>query len=315
MEYRRLGRHGIHVSAISLGGWTTFGKSLEVEESRAVIRTAFDAGIQFLDLADVYARGRAEEVAGEILRDYRREELVVSSKVFWPMGDGPNDRGLGRKHIVESVERSLARLQLDYLDLYFCHRYDPDTPLDETIDAMDDLVRRGRILYWGTSVWEADQLRTATDLARERHRTGPAVEQPRYNCIDRHIEAEILPTCEELGIGLVLWSPLAQGLLSGKYSGGIPAQSRGSQDGWLDATLTERNLAAVRRFDALAREAGTTPAALALAWLLRRPAVSSAIIGATRPEQVTENLRALEVTIDDGLAGAIESCFEGCELP
>ena len=315
MEYRKLGRHGLRVSALSMGGWTTFGKSLDLEASRAVVRASIDHGIQFFDLADVYARGEAERVAGEILKDYPRKDLVISSKVYWPMGKGPNDRGLGRKHITESIEASLDRLGLDYLDIYFCHRYDPETPLEETIDAMDDLVRRGRILYWGTSVWEADQLRHATTLADARTRSVPVVEQPRYNCIDRHIEETIQPTCVELGIGLVLWSPLAQGLLTDKYAGGIPEGSRGAQDGWLEETLTERNLAAVATFAGLAREVGCTPGQLALAWVLSRPAVSSAITGASRPEQVTENVGALEVKIDPPLAARIERCFEGCTLP
>ena len=310
MQYRRLGRHGIQVSELSIGGWITFGGSLDESGTRGVVRESIERGMNFVDLADVYARGNAERVAGEVLRDYTRQDLVLSSKVFWPMSDGINDRGLGRKHIHESIDRSLERLGTDYLDIYFCHRYDSDVALEETVCAMDDLVRRGKILYWGTSVWEADQLRDAHRIGRELLRTGPAVEQPRYNLLDRHIEEAIGPAAVELGMGLVLWSPLAQGMLTGKYDDGVPEGSRAATSNWLSDTLTEENIARCRRFTTLARESGHRPGALALAWLLSREGVSSAITGASSPDQVRENCEALEIVVDADLAGRIEACFE-----
>jgi voltage-dependent potassium channel beta subunit len=310
MEYRKLGRSGLSVSALSIGGWITFGGTLDEGRTRAVLRESIELGMNFVDLADVYARGNAERVAGETLRDYRRQDLVISSKLFWPMSDGINDRGLSRKHIHESIDRSLERLGTDYLDIYFCHRFDPATPLEETVAAMDDLVRSGKILYWGTSVWEADQLAAAHEIAERRDRTAPRVEQPRYNLLDRHIETAILPTCVRLGMGLVLWSPLAQGMLTGKYDRGVPPGSRGATSEWLKEVLTEQNIARCRRFTAFAREAGHEPGQLALAWLIAREGVSSAITGATSAEQVRANCGALAVRMDAALAAGIEACFE-----
>ncbi len=265
--------------------------------------------MNFLNLADVYARGNAEKVAGEVLSDYNRQDLVLSSKVFWPMSDGVNDRGLSRKHITESIDNTLARLGTDYLDIYFCHRYDPETPLEETVEVMDDLIRRGKILYWGTSVWEADQLEAAHAIADGRNRSGPAVEQPRYNLLDRHIEESILPTAVRLGIGLVLWSPLAQGMLTGKYDDGVPEGSRAATSEWLKDSLTEENIARCRKFTALSREVGHEPGQLALAWLLSRDGVSCAITGATSPAQVRSNCGALQIAMDDTLAKRVEECF------
>ncbi|MCA8959606.1 MAG: aldo/keto reductase family protein [Planctomycetes bacterium] len=310
MQYRQLGRHGLRVSALSIGGWITFGGSLGSDETRAVVHESIEQGMNFVDLADVYARGNAELVAGEVLSDYRREDLVISSKVYWPMGTGINDRGLGRKHIRESIDASLQRLGVDYLDIYFCHRFDPETPLEETVVAMDDLIRAGKILYWGTSVWEADQLRDAHAIADRRNRTGPAVEQPRYNLLDRHIEAAIQPAALELGMGLVLWSPLAQGMLTGKYDDTVPAGSRGATTEWLQETLTDANRERSRRFTALCRELEHAPGAIALAWLLTRDGVSSAITGATRPEQVRENCAALSIELDAATLRRIEACFD-----
>lgn len=310
MEYRKLGRHGLRIGTLSIGGWVTFGGSLDEAGTRAVVRASIEAGMNFVDLADVYARGEAERVAGRVLTDYRRQDLVISSKVYWPMSENVNDRGLGRKHITESVHASLERLGTDYLDLYFCHRYDPETPLEETVAVMDDLIRQGKILHWGTSVWEADQLEDAHEIADQRSRTGPAVEQPRYNLLDRHIEDTILPTAVRLGMGLVLWSPLAQGMLTGKYDEGIPEGSRAATSNWLDETLTEENIVRCRRFTALARELGHPPGNLALAWLLDRDGVTSAITGATSPEQVRENVRALEIDLDRATLARIEGCFD-----
>lgn len=233
MEYRRLGKAGIRVSEVSLGAWLTYGGSVENETAAECIRTALDHGINFIDVADVYARGEAEHVVGSVIRDYKRSDLVISSKVFWPLSDNVNDRGLSRKHIMESIDKSLQRLGTDYLDLYFCHRYDDDTPLEETVRAMSDLVQAGKVLYWGTSVWEAAQLESAVNIAREYGGYPPQVEQPRYNLLDRHIEPEIMPMAAKHGMGLVVWSPLAQGILTGKYNDGVPAGSRGADTSWL----------------------------------------------------------------------------------
>ena len=216
MEYRRMGESGLRLSALSLGGWLTFGGSVDEATTGEVVRTAIDSGVNFIDLADVYARGRAEQVVGTLLSDYPRADLVISSKLFWPMSDNPNDRGLSRKHIMESVERTLKNLGSDYLDIYFCHREDPDTPLGETIRAMDDLVRQGKILYWGTSVWGAERLHEAWRLAGRHELYPPLVEQPRYSLLHRGVEKTVLPTASRLGMGLAVWSPLAGGGLTGK---------------------------------------------------------------------------------------------------
>lgn len=309
MEYRSLGASGLKVSAVSVGGWITFGGSIPDGSARAIVRASVDAGINFVDLADVYARGGAERTFGKILADYRRSELVVSSKVFGKMSDDPNDRGLSRKHIFESVERSLRNLRTDYLDLYFCHREDPGTPLEETARAMDDLVHQGKVLYWGTSVWPEGSLRRAHELADRRNLYAPRVEQPQYNLLERGIEKDVLPAAKELGMGLVVWSPLAGGMLTGKYNDGVPEGSRADTSDWLEGKLTEENLGRVRRFTALAEGMEVEPGQLALAWILRRPEVSSVITGATRPEHVASNVRAAEIEVSEEAAREIEAIF------
>lgn len=306
MQYRTLGRSGLQISEISLGGWLTYGGSVEDETAKACLTTAVEHGINFIDLADVYAGGESERVVGEWLKDYRRSDLVISSKVFWPMSDNINDRGLSRKHIMESVHASLKRLGTDYLDIYFCHRYDENTPLEETVRAMSDLVQQGKVLYWGTSVWEADQLSQAVDIADHFLGYRPQVEQPRYNMLDRHIEESIMPTCARHGLGIVVWSPLAQGILTGKYNNGVPEGSRASESEWLDRDLTPENIERVRQLTALAQEAGLTMSQLALAWILRRKEISSVITGASRPEQVEANVQASGVKLDDDLLSRIE---------
>ncbi len=311
MQYRRLGQAGTKVSAISLGAWLTYGESVEFDTAAACIRTAIEHGINFIDTADVYARGRAEEVVGKVIKEFRRSDLVISSKVYWPMSDNVNDRGLSRKHIMESIHNTLRRLGTDYLDIYFCHRYDPETPLEEVIRAMDDLVHQGKIIYWGTSVWTAAQLENAVGLARQFNLYLPQVEQPRYNMLDRHIEAEIMPTAAKYGIGLTVFSPLAQGILTGKYNEGIPEDSRAAKYEWLKERLTPDVLTKVRRLSELAREAGLTMAQMALAWVLRRPEISSAIIGASRPEQIVENVRAADITLTEDVLERIETILEG----
>lgn len=309
MEYRKLGRTGLRVSAVSIGGWLTLGGSVDTDNSRSILDRALGEGINFVDLADIYARGRAEEVAGEALAHRRREDLVISSKVFWPMSEGPNDRGLSRKHIMESVNASLRRLRTDYLDLYFCHRFDPDTPLDETVRAMDDLVRMGKVLYWGTSVWSGDQLRAGHAIAEAHGAHAPVVEQPCYNLLDRAIERDSMRAARELGMGLVVWSPLAQGLLTGKYNDGVPDGSRAATSTWLDGRLTPDTLERVRAFCALAAELGHSPGELALAWVLHQPGISSAITGASRPEQVAANVKAARIALDGETLTTLDRLF------
>ena len=310
MPYRRLGQAGIKVSALSLGGWTTFGSSVsEQEVVTSILKTAFEAGVTFFDIADVYARGEAERVMGAVLKQFPRNELVISSKVFWPMSDDVNDRGLSRKHIMESVERSLKRIGTDYLDVYFCHRFDEETPLEETARAMDDLVRQGKILYWGTSEWTGAQLAAAHAVADKRNLHAPAVEQPQYSLLARDkVDSDVGPTAKQLGMGLVVWSPLASGVLTGKYDDGIPPGSRLDRIEWLRGTfLSDENRARVKQFAKLAEEAGVSRARLALAWALARPGVSSVITGASSVAQLKENLGALTVKLGDELTQKLDA--------
>ncbi|MBN1211768.1 MAG: aldo/keto reductase family protein [candidate division Zixibacteria bacterium] len=309
MNYRQLGKAGIKISEISLGAWLTYGNSVDAETTKKIIAAAVDRGVNFIDVADIYARGEAENVVGQAIKNYRRSDLVISSKVFWPMSDNINDRGLSRKHILESVDRSLARLGVDYLDLYFCHRFDPETEIEEVVRAMEDLVRGGKIIYWGTSVWDADQIERAVGQAKSWGAYLPSVEQPRYNLFDRHIETDIIPMCARYGMGLVVWSPLAQGLLTGKYNNGVPSESRGGRTEWLKDGLTEKNINKVKKLAELAASQGISVAQLALAWVLRLKEISCAIVGATRVEQLEENLKASEVALDEESLKEIESIF------
>lgn len=306
MNYRRIGRSGLKISAISLGGWLTFGRTLDKSTCDALTRKALELGINFFDFADVYAKGQAELAFGESIKGLRRADLVISSKVFWPMSEAINNSGLSRKHIMESVEGSLRRMGVDYLDLYFCHRFDPETEVDEVVRAMDDLVHQGKILYWGTSVWEADQIEKAVNEAIYYRAYGPIVEQPRYNMLDRHIEESILPTCERHGIGFVVWSPLAEGLLTGKYSKGVPEGSRGANSPDFQQKLTKENLSKIAELQRLADKNGITLSQLALAWVLRLPAISAAITGATSVKQLEENVAASAVTLSSELLASID---------
>lgn len=307
MKYRKLGKYGIKVSEISIGGWLTYGGSVDTDMTKKIVRRAIELGINYIDIADIYARGESEKAIGAAIKGMTRSDLVVSSKVFWPMSDNPNDRGLSRKHIIESIDKSLQRIGTDYLDLYFCHRFDPEVEIEEVVRAMEQVVRQGKVLYWGTSVWESEQIDTAVAQALKFNGFIPAVEQPRYNMIDRHIESRILPTCEKHGMGLVVWSPLAQGLLTGKYNNGVPKGSRGAETKWLQNDLNEDNLAKVKALATLAESHDVSIAQLALAWVLRRPQISSAITGATRVEQVEQNVAASDVTLDDETLDQIES--------
>jgi voltage-dependent potassium channel beta subunit len=307
MEYRRLGKAGLKVSAVSLGAWLTYGGSVQGETARACIRAAIDQGVNFIDVADAYARGEAERVVGRAIKDYRRSDLVLSSKLFWPMSDNVNDRGLSRKHVMESVEKSLLRLDTDYLDIYFCHRFDPETPIEETVRAMDDLVHQGKILYWGTSVWDAEQINEAVWTAGRTNSYHPQVEQPRYNMLDRHIESDIVPTCAQHGIGITVFSPLAQGILTGKYNSDVPEDSRGATSQGLAASLTDQTLDKVRQLTGIAAELNITASQLALAWILRLPEISCVITGATRPQHIEENAAAAQVILDDDVLNRIEA--------
>ncbi|MEM6674045.1 MAG: aldo/keto reductase family protein [Planctomycetota bacterium] len=309
MNYRQMGRTGLRLSSVSLGGWLTLGGSVDASTSHAIVRAAIEEGINFIDLADVYSKGEAERVVGQAIADRDRSSLVLSSKVFGRMGDGPNDRGLSRKHVIESCDASLARLGTDYLDLYFCHRADPETPLEETVRAMDDLVRRGKVHYWGTSVWPVELLDEAHDLCERRGFDPPLVEQPQYSLLERGIEERVLPTAERLGMGLVVWSPLAGGLLTGKYDDGVPDGSRGAETEWLAEKLTDATREKLVAFSSIARELDVTPAQLAIAWILAKDAISSVILGATRPEHVRDNVRAAELELDGEVLRRVEAIF------
>jgi len=315
MHYRRLGKTGIKVSEFSLGAWVTFGAQVDEQRSIELVRSAYEQGVNFFDNADVYARGAAEVVLGKAVKDLPREDLVISSKVFFPTSDGPNGRGLSRKHITESIHASLKRLRLDYLDLYFCHRYDPDTTVEEVVQTMDILVRQGKILYWGTSEWDVLHLTQAIAFAKDNGLIPPATEQAKYHLLNRrHVENDLAPLCQEYGLGLTTFSPLYNGILSGKYNDGIPQGSRASLEdmAWMQERLTPELIGQVRQFTAIAQDLGATTAQLALAWVLRRKEVSSVITGATRLEQIDENLGAaeLEGRLTDGILDAIEKIFE-----
>lgn len=311
MHYRRLGRSGLKVSEISLGSWVTFGSQVDEVVASDLLHAAYDSGINFFDNADIYANGQSEEVMGRAMRDLPRESLVISSKVFWPTMPGPNGRGLSRKHITESVNASLKRFGTDYLDLYFCHRFDPDTPIDEVVYTMDMLVRQGKILYWGTSEWRAWQISEAIHIANLHHLAAPAMEQPQYNMFHRRrVEMELSPLCREHGIGLTTWSPLYYGVLTGKYNNGIPEGSRASLDSmaWIRDRITPARIAIVQSLSELANDLHITMAQLAIAWLLRRKEVSSIITGATNQQQLAENLNAAEAVekLTDDILDQIE---------
>ncbi|MEE3328708.1 MAG: aldo/keto reductase family protein [Myxococcota bacterium] len=309
MEYRHLGSSGLKVSAIALGGWITLGDQIDETTAREIIQLAVARGINLFDLADSYAGGDAERVFGSILKDFKRSDLVLSSKVALPVGPGPNDQGLSRKHITESLEQSLDRLGTDYLDLYFCHREDPSTPLEETVRTMDELIRRGKILYWGTSVWRPRTLMRAHRIARKWGLHPPRVEQPPYNLIDRWVEKRVVPTVNRLGMGMTVWSPLAGGVLTGKYNDGIPAGSRGDTTPWVQKYMKPAIEESVRAFCLKAEAQSVAPGTLALAWLLKQKNVSSIITGASHPDQLEQNLAALDVELSAHQARSLARCF------
>lgn len=299
MKYRRLGRAGIKVSELSLGAWVTYGGQVGENVARDCMVAAYEAGVNFFDNAEGYAGGNAETVMGNVIKQqgWRREDLVVSTKIFWG-GSGPNDTGLSHKHIIEGTNSALRRLQMDYVDLIFCHRPDPNTPIEETVRAMDIIIKQGKAFYWGTSEWSAAEIMRADGIARQYGLTPPTMEQPQYNMFHRErFEREYAPIYSELGYGTTIWSPLASGLLSGKYNDGIPEDSRAALKGyeWLQRGITPERIDKVKALKPIADELGATMSQLALAWCLTNPNVSTVITGASRPQQVTENMKALEI--------------------
>jgi aryl-alcohol dehydrogenase-like predicted oxidoreductase len=314
MEHRHLGRSGLKVSEISYGNWITHGSQVEEDAATACVAAALDEGITTFDTADVYAGTRAEDVLGRALQGIPRDSIEIFTKVYWPTGRGVNDRGLSRKHIMRSVEGSLRRLRTDYIDMYQAHRFDSETPLEETVRAFDDLVRQGKVLYIGVSEWRAEQITDALAIAYHRGLDRIVSNQPQYNMIWRVIESEVVPLCEKEGIGQIVWSPLAQGVLTGKYRPGeAPAAGTRATDptgsGFMQEYLTEDVLTRVEKLRPLAAEAGLSMSQLAVAWVLQNPNVSSAIIGATRPEQVRENVKASGVKLDESLLRRIDDAL------
>ena len=310
MKYRRLGNSGLKVSEISLGSWLTYGKTVEDNTAEKTIHKAYELGINFFDSANVYERGEGERVMAGALKEYPRESYVITTKAFWPMGEGPNDRGLSRKHVIEQANASLKRMNLDYVDIFYCHRYDQETPVEETLRAIDDLIRQGKILYAGVSEWSAAQIEEAVRVADKFLLDRIVVNQPVYNMLNRYIEKEVIPVSSKHGIGQVVFSPLAQGILTGKYKGNtIPEDSRASNaeiNNFMKGMLTETTFSKVEQLEKIAKELEITLPSLALAWILRQPNVSSALIGASRPSQVEENVKAVEIELTSEVIEKIE---------
>lgn len=296
MEYKRLGSAGLKLSVISIGSWATFGQHVDEATSRAILKVALDGGINFIDNAEIYGDGASSAAVGNLVHGLPRESLVLSTKVFWG-GSGPNDSGLSRKHIVEGLHKELKRLQTDYVDLLFCHRPDPNTPIEETVWTMDNLVRSGKVLYWGTSEWSAQQLTEAYAVARQHHLLPPQMEQPEYNLLQRRkVEIDYLPLYPLMGLGTTVWSPLAAGALTGKYNRGEAATRTGFDAAWFKSQrLKPEDLARVSLLLPIADGLGCTMAQLAMAWVLKNPHVTTAITGATKASQLQDSLKSLEV--------------------
>jgi voltage-dependent potassium channel beta subunit len=320
MKYRRLGKSGLQLSELSFGAWITFAQQINDKTAEELMTIAYDSGVNFFDNAEAYAAGRAEMVMGEILKrkGWPRDTFVVSSKVFWG-GDLPNQEGLSRKRVIEACHAALRRLQVDHLDLYFCHRPDPNTPIEETVHAMSDLVRQGRVLYWGTSQWSAEAIREAHRLARELYLVPPTMEQPEYNMFERDkVEREFAPLYRDLGLGTTTWSPLASGLLTGKYNRGDPGDTRISLRGYgwlreqLESDEARQRIAKVKQLAKVAADLTITLPQLALAWCLKNPHASSVITGASKPEQVRENMKATDMVdrLDDAVMQRIENILQ-----
>lgn len=314
MEYRRLGNTGLKVSEISLGSWLTYGGYVEEQNAVDSIDLAYESGINFFDTANVYIRGEAEKVVGKALSKYPRSSYVLATKVFGKMGDGPNDQGLSRKHIIEQCDASLKRLGMNYIDIYYCHRYHQETPLEETLRALDDLVRQGKVLYLGVSEWTAEQITEAVHLADKKLLDRIVVNQPNYSMLHRNIENEIIPVSEKHGIGQVVFSPLAQGVLTGKYSKDqmAPEGSRAAQQNTnMSHILTQQNLEKVEQLKSVAAEENLSLAQLSIAWILRQPNISSAIVGASRPQQLEENVKASGVKLSNDVLDRINEILNG----
>ena len=320
MEYRRLGNSGLQVSAISFGSWLTFGKQIKDTSAEDLMKYAYDHGVNFFDNAEIYARGQSEIVMGAILKKmgWSRDTFIVSSKVFWG-GDKPNQKGLSRKHIIEACNAALKRLQVDYLDLYFCHRPDLNTPVEETVWSMHNLIQQGKILYWGTSEWSAQEIQEAITVAKQYNLIGPTMEQPQYNMLTRKkVEVEYFKLFRDYKLGSTIWSPLASGILTGKYNDGFPNDTRLNMDGleWLkDRTLSQKNLEKVKSLTAFAKELGVSMNKLSIAWCLKNPNVSTAISGASKRIQLEDNLKALEVLplLTDEVMQKIDDILENKE--
>lgn len=325
MEYRYLGKSGLKVSALSFGSWVTFGNQMDVDKAYDCMRTAYEAGVNFFDNAEVYANGQSEEIMGLVLKKagWKRSDLVLSTKIFWG-GQGPNDRGLSRKHIIEGTDAALKRMQVDYVDLVFCHRPDIHTPIEETVRALNHLIAQGKAFYWGTSEWSAQQIQEAIAVARREHLIPPTMEQPEYNMFHRErVESEYAPLYAGEGLGTTIWSPLASGLLTGKYNDGIPDDSRMNVSGfsWLrqrfESPEGQDKLEKTRQLTALARELGVPMAGMALAWCLKNPHISTVITGASKVEQVSDNMRALNYVdkLTPAVMDKIESILQNQPAP
>lgn len=295
MQYNKLGKCGIRLSELGFGSWITFAKQLGFDDIKEFMHIAFDHGVNFFDNAESYSHGEAEILMGKAFKEFRREDLVIATKIFWG-GNGPNDTGLSRKHLIEGTKNSLKRMQLDYVDLLFCHRPDLETPIEETVLAMDYLVRNNYALYWGTSQWTAEQIESAYQIATDLGCMKPSMEQPNYNLFTRKlVEIDYLPLFEKYGMGTTVWSPLASGILSGKYHHGVPRDSRLASESWLIPNNFQDLVEKTQKISKIADELGCTTAQLALAWCLKNPHVSSVIMGATKKEQLFENLEAVEI--------------------
>ncbi|MGA9531243.1 MAG: aldo/keto reductase [Anaerolineales bacterium] len=319
MNYRKMGNTGLKLSEIALGAWVTFGDQINESVAADLVHRAYDAGVNFFDNADIYANGQAEKVMGKAIQDLPREGLVLSSKVFWRTMPGANGRGLSRKHIMESCAATLERMGTPYLDLYFCHRFDPETPVEEVVHAMDDLIHQGKILYWGTSEWRASQIAEAHAIARDHGLYPPMVEQPQYSMFARKkVEDELAPAADAFGFGMVTWSPLRFGVLSGKYNEGLPEETTRltRDDSWAEKELTEERLDRVRQLTDLTEELGFTMAQLAIGWLLRMPQVTSVITGATKEKHLTDNLEAPAVldSLSESVLDRIDSILGDGDL-
>ena len=314
MEYRTLGTSGLKVSTIAYGSWLTFGNQVELDKAASIIKRAFELGINYIDTADVYNSGEAEKLLGEILPSYNRSQLVIATKAFWPMSDHPIDKGLSRKHIIDSIHGSLKRMNLDYVDIFYCHRFDPSVPLEETLGAINDMIRQGKILHWGISEWTAAQIAEAWGICKANGWYTPVVNQPLYNMLNRYIESDVLPVTRNLGLGTASFSPLAQGILTGKYSGGtIPASSRAAderlnmfmKDQLGDSELLHR----VDKLADIAKKYDASTAHIALAWILQREGISTVITGASSVEQLESNVRASGIQISDQDMHLIDTLF------